>query len=65
MKRTLKPLAPGQLAELYGVSLNTLNAWLKPHRETIGRRENTYYYSVKHLKRIFDILGDPFEEVVT
>jgi DNA-binding transcriptional MerR regulator len=63
MKQKLKPLAPGELAELYGVSVNTFNAWIKPHLDKIGKRENTYYYSVKHLKIIFEILGSPFEEI--
>ncbi len=59
----LKPLAPGQLAQLYGITVNRLNAWLKPHRKAIGKRHNTYYYSIKQVKIVFSLLGDPFEEV--
>jgi hypothetical protein len=56
--------APGELAALYGVSLKTLNKWLKPHRDKIGSRPvGTYFYNVKQVKIIFDAIGDPFDEI--
>jgi hypothetical protein len=52
--------APRELADMYGISLRTLNKWLKPHREKIGQRPaGTYLYSLKQVKIIFDVLGQP------
>ncbi|MBL7760938.1 MAG: hypothetical protein JNK08_09625 [Sediminibacterium sp.] len=54
----VRPFSPSELARVYGVSKRTLNTWLKPHRETIGRREGLYYTALQ-VKTIFDKLGLP------
>jgi hypothetical protein len=54
--------APGELAHLYGVSLKTFHAWLKPFEKEIGKRPKTYYYSAKQVKIIFEKLGNPYED---
>ncbi len=61
-KMKKKFYAPGELADLYGVSLKTFNAWLKPFAAEIGKRPRTYYYNAKQVQVIFDKLGNPYED---
>ena len=48
----------GELSKLYDMSVKTMNRWLKPHTEAIGKREGRYY-TVKQIQQIFDLLGLP------
>jgi len=48
----------GELSKLYDMSVKTMNRWLKPHTEVIGKREGRYY-TVKQIQQIFDLLGLP------
>lgn len=48
----------GELSKLYEMSVKTMNRWLKPHLEVIGKREGRYY-TVKQIQQIFDLLGLP------
>jgi hypothetical protein len=48
----------GELATLYEVSVRTMNRWLKPHLEIIGKREGRFY-TVKQVEIIFEQLGLP------
>jgi len=54
----IKVYSIGELAVLYEVSVRTMNRWLKPHLEKIGKREGRFY-SVKQVSIIFDQLGLP------
>ncbi|MBL7745856.1 MAG: hypothetical protein JNM19_00390 [Chitinophagaceae bacterium] len=54
----IKVYSIGELAALYEVSVRTMNRWLKPHLEKIGKREGRFY-SVKQVSIIFDQLGLP------
>ena len=54
----VKAYSPQELADIYKVSKCTLNRWLKPYREKIGKREGLYY-PVKQIRIIFDALGLP------
>jgi hypothetical protein len=48
----------GELAALYEISVRTMNRWLKPHLERIGKREGRFY-TVKQVEIIFEQLGLP------
>ena len=54
----VKAYSPAELANIYQVSKCTLNRWLKPYKEKIGKREGLYY-TVKQVRVIFDALGLP------
>ena len=54
----IKVYSIGELAALYEISVRTMNRWLKPHQEKIGKREGRFY-SVKQVSIIFDQLGLP------
>ena len=54
----VKAYSPQELADIYEVSKCTLNRWLKPYREKIGKREGLHY-TVKQIRIIFDALGLP------
>lgn len=54
----VKVYSIGELAVLYGISVRTMNRWLKPHIEKIGKRVGRFY-SVKQVSIIFDQLGMP------
>ncbi len=60
----IKVYSIGELAALYEISVRTMNRWLKPHLEKIGKREGRFY-SVKQVSIIFDQLGLPkdFDQV--
>ncbi len=45
---------------MYGISEKTFNTWLEPHKEKIGQRLG-WYYNVKQVNIIFDLLGVPDE----
>ncbi len=55
---TIKAYSIGELAALYEISVRTMNRWLKPHTELIGKRQGRFY-SVKQVTIIFDQLGLP------
>ena len=48
----------GELAILYGISVRTMNRWLKPHMEIVGKRQGRFY-TVKQIELIFEQLGLP------
>lgn len=48
----------GELSKLYEQSVKTMNRWLKPHNDIIGKREGRYY-TVKQVKQIFELIGLP------
>ena len=57
---TIKAMLPSEIAELYGVSVKTLNNWLKPFREgNVLKRKNSHYYTPKQVKYIFECLDPP------
>lgn len=55
---TAKPFTPGELADLYGVSLKTMRTWLQPHIKSVGERRGKYY-TAKQVRIIFEKLGEP------
>lgn len=59
----LKPYNLKELAAMYGVSARTLNKWLAPFGDQIGKRIG-YFYTIPQVKLIFLHLGLPgvFEE---
>lgn len=61
----VKVYSIGELAALYEISVRTMNRWLKPHLEKIGKREGRFY-SVKQVVIIFEQLGMPgnFDRIV-
>lgn len=54
----LKSYSIGELSKLYDQSVKTMNRWLKPHNDIIGKREGRYY-TVKQVKKIFELIGLP------
>jgi hypothetical protein len=54
----VKAYSIGELASLYEISVRTMNRWLKPHLERIGKREGRFY-TVKQVESIFDLFGLP------
>ena len=54
----LKPYNLKELAALYGVSARTLNKWLKPFGDQVGKRIG-YFYTIPQVKMIFLNLGLP------
>ena len=54
----IKSYSIGELSKLYEMSVKTMNRWLKPHNDIIGKREGRYY-TVKQVKQIFDLIGLP------
>jgi hypothetical protein len=55
---TPRPCTTTDLAVVYGVNRRTLANWLKPFADQIGKR-NTYYFTQKQVKVIFEKLGVP------
>jgi hypothetical protein len=56
----VKPYSIGELARIYNVSLHTMNQWLYPHMEAIGKTEEQgRMFTVKQVLIIFDKLGLP------
>lgn len=56
----LRPYTIADLSRLYGVSRNTLKAWLKPFAQQIGQRIGNYF-TVAQVQVIIDKLGMPSE----
>jgi hypothetical protein len=46
------------LARLYKVCVRTINRWLKPFEEVIGKKQGRYF-TVAQVKIIFEKLGVP------
>jgi len=60
MEPTIKAMLPSEIAGLYGVSVKTLNNWLKPFRKgDVLNRGKSKFYTPKQVKYIFECLGDP------
>lgn len=49
-----------QVADLYGVTLVTLNKWLDPHLEVVGKKDKARMYSPAQVVRIIEIIGSPY-----
>jgi hypothetical protein len=58
MKIEIKPYSLGDLAIFYKIDRKTLKNWLNKHKSNIGDRHG-YYYTIKQVKIIFDVLGMP------
>lgn len=43
----IKAYGIGELSRIYEVSYKTMSRWLKPHMETIGKREGRYFTSLQ------------------
>jgi hypothetical protein len=54
----LKPYNLKELAAMYGVSARTLNKWLKPFGDQVGKRIG-YFYTIPQVRLIFMKLGLP------
>jgi hypothetical protein len=55
---SIKAMNKKQLADLYGVSVNTFSKWLKPFKDRIGKLMG-YIYTPKQVRIIFECLGEP------
>ncbi len=59
----MRPMSKKQLAASYGVSVKTLNSWLRPHLQTLGINSDKFrrmrVFTPKQLQKIFDIIGRP------
>ena len=53
-----KPTSKSQLAGMYGVSLVTLNKWLEPFKNDIGKYRGKCYTPLQ-IEIIFKSLGNP------
>lgn len=60
----IKPQSKQELANAYGVSPRTLNRWLLPFRERIGRRMG-HTYTPKQVSIIYELLGPPSSEAAS
>jgi transposase len=59
-KPHIKAMLPSEVAELYGVSIATINRWLnKINKNGELNRENTNFYTPAQIKYIFEKLGVP------
>jgi hypothetical protein len=54
----IKAYSITNLAALYGITNKTMNRWMKPHAEAIGKREGRYYTALQ-VRIIFEKLGLP------
>ncbi len=60
MPKKITPMLPCEIARLYGVTIRTLNNWLRRFREgDVLKRVNTRYYTIKQVRYIFKCLGEP------
>lgn len=57
-KIEIKPYSKKELAALYNIGVRSMDTWLKPFEEKIGKR-NGWYYNVNQIRYIFDKLGLP------
>jgi hypothetical protein len=53
-----KPYSISEIADFYGMPVKTINNWLKPHTDKIGKRVGRYY-TLKQVLQIFNILEWP------
>jgi hypothetical protein len=54
----VKVYSIGEMAAMYKISVRTMNRWLKPHTDKIGKRVGRFF-SVKQVAIIFEQLGMP------
>ena len=54
----IRPYTHKELAALYKVSWLTLQRWLKPHEEMIGRKIG-HFYTARQVETIFKLIGWP------
>ena len=57
----IRPQTKQDLANAYGVSSRTLNKWLSPFMQSIGKRMG-HTYTPKQVKTIYELLGPPAYE---
>lgn len=57
-KIEIKPYSKQELADLYQVSVRSIDTWLIPFKKDIGARAGRYY-NPKQIRIIFDKLGFP------
>lgn len=56
----IKPMTVKELAGAYKVGRSTMYRWLRAHADKIGpRRDGCRFYSVKQVKKIFEIFDVP------
>lgn len=48
-----------ELAAAYGVCLNTLKKWLKPHAEALGQYTGKRVLTPNQVQIIYDRIGEP------
>lgn len=57
---TIHRMTVKDLATAYRVHRNTMYRWLRRHENEIGRRQdNSHYYSVGQVRKIFEIFDVP------
>ena len=54
----IKAYSISELARMYGISNKTMNRWLKPYSDIIGKREGRYYTALQ-VRIILHKLGLP------
>jgi len=54
----IKPYTMGELCSIYQVTNKTMNTWLRPHSEVIGKREGRYFTALQ-VEIIFEKIGLP------
>ncbi len=57
----IRPQTKQDLANAYGVSSRTLNKWLSPFGNHIGKRMG-HTYTPKQVRTIYELLGPPSYE---
>lgn len=57
----IRPQTKQDLANAYGVSSRTLNKWLSPFGQHIGKRMG-HTYTPKQVRTIYELLGPPSYE---
>lgn len=55
---TIRPASIKELADMYEMDRKTMARWLKPHLGKIGERIG-WYYNVRQMEIIFEVLGFP------
>lgn len=54
----IKAYSISELARVYGISNKTMNRWLKPYSDIIGKRDGRYFTALQ-VRIIFHKLGLP------
>lgn len=62
MASPIKSYNVTELANLYNETTRTIRNWLKPHKETIGKK-NGQRFSPKQVEIIFKLLGLPKKDI--